>query len=290
MGILLDACARRTAAKGQGPGNRVRSLDVTLIGRSSPRRRIPLPGGGSITLAWGVSTDVGLRRRVNEDSAISAPPVFAVADGMGGHSAGDRASDAVVTRLGQSLRGSFSTPSAVDQALLRAAQDIGEFAAQSPLGAGTTVTGAVLALAGADPVFVVFNVGDSRTYRFHDGELRQVTRDHSVVQELVDAGSITVAEAEHHPDSNVITRAVGFNERPLPDFWGVQPVQGLRLLICSDGLTKELRPEAIAELLGGGASARVTARLLVQAALESGGRDNVTALVVDVLALDQPER
>lgn len=111
----------------------------------------------------------------------------------------------------------------------------------------------------------------------------QVTVDHSVVQELVDAGVIRAEDAESHPDSNVITRAVGFNVEAVPDYWVVPVRAGLRLLVCSDGLTKELDAEAIRLHLAAGLSAEETAVALVEAALEGGGRDNITTIVIDVL-------
>jgi serine/threonine protein phosphatase PrpC len=140
-----------------------------------------------------------------------------------------------------------------------------------------------LTVSGDDPYFAVFNVGDSRVYRAAEGEFEQVTVDHSVVQELVDAGAITRRQAETHPDSNVITRAIGFNEPPMPDYWMMPLEPGLRLLACSDGLSKELDEDRIRALLTAGAPAQETADAMVQAALESGGRDNVTVVIVDVL-------
>jgi PPM family protein phosphatase len=257
---------------------------VTEIGRSSDGTRIPIPGDdrGAVTIAWAAHTDVGLRRAANEDSYIVQPPVFAVADGMGGHSAGDLASTAVVTRLAETLAG-FTTPAQVGLALAQAAHDITRIAGTMVLGAGTTATGAALTLVEDAPYFAIFNVGDSRVYSHVDGVTEQVTIDHSVVQELVDAGAITKAQAEHHPDSNVITRAIGFGEPPMPDYWLLPLVPGLRLLACSDGLTKEVGEQRIAALLDSGDSAAVTAKALVDEALAAGGRDNVTVVLVDVL-------
>jgi len=260
---------------------------LTHIGESSPGTRIPLPtGDGAITLAWGASTDVGHRRQVNEDSFVAAPPIYAVADGMGGHAAGDLASQAVVTRLGGVIADGFVTPAAIGLALAQAAHDIAGLDGTALVGAGTTVTGMALTMSGDDPYFAVFNVGDSRVYRYLEGEFEQVTVDHSVVQELVDAGAITRRQAENHPDSNVITRAIGFNEPPMPDYWMLPVEPGLRLLACSDGLSKELDDDRIEALLAAGAPAADTADALVRAALESGGRDNVTVVLVDVLAVE----
>lgn len=257
---------------------------MTEIGRSSEGERIAMPGEPerSVLVAWAARTDVGSRRATNEDSYIVQPPVFAVADGMGGHSAGDLASTAVVTRLAETLSG-FTTPAQVGVALARAAQDITRIAGTMVLGAGTTVTGAALTVVEDAPYFAIFNVGDSRVYQHLDGVTEQVTVDHSVVQELVDAGAITKSQAEHHPDSNVITRAIGFGEPPQPDYWLLPLVAGLRLLACSDGLTKEVSEPRIAEVLAFGAAADDTAKALVDEALAGGGRDNVTVVLVDVL-------
>ena len=220
---------------------------------------------------------------MNEDSLLAVPPIFAVADGMGGHAAGDLASHAVVTRLGAATNDAFVTPAAIGLALAQASHDIANLEGTSLTGAGTTVTGMALTVSGDDPYFAVFNVGDSRVYRVLGDEFEQVTVDHSVVQELVDAGAITRRQADTHPDSNVITRAIGFNEPPMPDYWMMPLEPGLRLLACSDGLSKELDEERIHALLAAGAPPDETAAGMVQAALDSGGRDNVTVVIVDVL-------
>jgi protein phosphatase len=133
------------------------------------------------------------------------------------------------------------------------------------------------------PVFAVFNIGDSRVYSIVGNDLVRVTTDHSVVQELVDAGIIDASEAESHPESNVITRALGFRDDPRPDVVMVPARAGLRLLICSDGLTKELGDDRIRLHLAAGMPADETAGALIDAALAAGGRDNVTVAVVDVL-------
>ncbi len=258
---------------------------MTRRGEDSAGRTVGVARDGTrVALAWAGATDVGHRRAVNEDSLVLAPPVFAVADGMGGHTAGDRASTAAIERLG--ALGEVIDEAAVEEALTQAAHDIDDMAVDMPLGAGTTVTGAVLDLSQDRPAFLVFNVGDSRVYSFFGNELVQVTRDHSVVQELVDAGIIAPHEAENHPESNVITRALGFQEDPEPDFWSLPALVGMRLLLCSDGLTKELDAERIRLHMAARMPASETANALVDAALAAGGRDNITVVVVDVLALD----
>ncbi len=260
---------------------------MTEIGDSSGPRRLPLPSGrGAVVRAWGGAPDLGHRRQGNPARQHAVPPRVAVADGMGGHAAGDLASRAVVTRLGAASHDGFVTPAAIGLALAQASHDIAHLEGTSLTGAGTTVTGLALTVSGEDPYFAVFNVGDSRVYRFLDGEFEQVTVDHSVVQELVDSGAITRRQAETHPDSNVITRAIGFNEPPMPDYWMMSIEPGLRLVACSDGLSKELEEERIQALVAAGSPADATARALVQSALEAGGRDNVTVVVVDVIEVE----
>ncbi len=258
---------------------------MTELGRNAGERVLSLPGraGVGLVLAWGAATDIGRRRPHNEDSYVAESPMFAIADGMGGHAAGEVASAAVVARLAEAVFADFTDGDAIDRALSLATEDIGLAADEQSLGVGTTVTGAALTIVEGDPYWTVFNVGDSRVYTFEQNELVQVTTDHSVVQELVAAGLIRREDAESHPESNVITRAVGFNAEPRTDFWSVPARKGLRLLLCSDGLTREVDDDHIRLLLAAGLSPLATAEALVDAALAGGGRDNVSTIVVDVL-------
>lgn len=257
---------------------------MTQIGDDGVEVRVPLPGHAQdLVLSWAARTDVGRRRAANEDSVLVGLPIFAVADGMGGHAAGDRASAAVTERLSRET-GPFAELPLLEQAFVEAGAAIDALAEGIPIGVGTTITGVALVNDAAEPSFLVFNIGDSRVYRFDRNELFQVTVDHSVVQELVDAGLIAAEDAEAHPESNVITRALGFHDEPLPDIWRISARPGMRLLICSDGLTKELGDERIRLHLAAGMSAAETAGALIDAALAAGGRDNVTVVVLDVLA------
>jgi len=263
---------------------------VTQIGQGSPSHTIALPAvKKTVTLAWSALTDVGHRREVNEDSLVTAWPVFAVADGMGGHSAGDVASKAVVTRLAELGGTPTTTAESLNRALALAVDDMKAGEGVTDLGTGTTVTGVALAIVSDAAQLIAFNIGDSRVYQLSSGVLEQVTIDHSVVQELVDAGRITREEADVHPHGNVITRAVGFHEPPVPDYRILPLHQGLRILVCSDGLTKELTAYGIRHFLMSNPSADDAVAALVTAALENGGRDNVTAIVLDVLAVDDLE-
>ncbi|CAO1650785.1 serine/threonine-protein phosphatase [Salinibacterium sp. NSLL150] len=258
---------------------------MTEIGGNNPKHTIALPGREqqTFTFAWAAGTHTGHRRAANEDSYVARSPMFAVADGMGGHSAGDLASAAVVERLDDAITGDFLPARAVERALERATDYIGLIAQDSELGVGTTVTGVVVTEHHESASFAVFNVGDSRVYDYENDRLVQVTRDHSVVQDLVDAGVISREEAEDHPDANIITRAVGFNATPSPDFWMLPIQRGQRLLICSDGLTREVSDVEISQIFAKHNSAEETVSELIDSALDSGGRDNITAIVIDVL-------
>jgi len=261
---------------------------VTALGRSSVRHVVTLPDhGASLELSWHGVTHTGYRRSGNEDSYLADVPLFAVADGMGGHSHGDRASDAVVRRLQAAVDGDIIDAAAIVDALNRATWDIHQLD-DADHGIGTTVTGVALSLVDGRPCFTCFNVGDSRVYRFAGNELAQVTTDHSIVQEMVDAGQLSAEQAENHPEANVITRAVGFSIEPDVDLVTLPIESGMRLLICSDGLTKEVPLERLRLHLAARLSARETANALVDAALAQGGRDNITVIVVDVVRAPEP--
>lgn len=261
---------------------------MTTRGESASHRRLRYREDRDIEieLSWFGLTDVGRRRDTNQDSYVALPPIFAVADGMGGHSAGEIASAAVVRRLAE-LGGNTSVgESDIDEMLSDAVDDIELDAGETELGAGTTVTGVCIS-AEDEPTWKVFNIGDSRVYQYFKGALSQITVDHSVVQHLIDTGAITEEEAEVHPHANVITRAVGFNEAPIPDYTALALIPGQRLLICSDGLTKELTDIGIQHFLATQPTAEEAARTLVQQAVENAGRDNVTVIVIDVHAVGE---
>ncbi|HEY6492219.1 MAG TPA: protein phosphatase 2C domain-containing protein [Trebonia sp.] len=232
-----------------------------------------------IRFSYGAATSVGRVRQVNEDSYLAVPPLFVVADGMGGHGAGDLASRIAIEEMTAcaALRPLFAE--AVLTALEQANRFIIERDAANRM--GTTVTGlAGLEAAGGDQL-MVFNIGDSRVYRLVGDRLEQLTVDHSEVQQLVLAGVITREQARTHPRRNVVTRALGGDTGPLPDHWLLPPTGGDRYLICSDGLFGELPDEVILPLLSVG-SPEQAAEALVAAANDAGGRDNVTVVVVDI--------
>lgn len=262
---------------------------VTAIGEGASSVTIThADSAASVTMSWAAATDVGHHRQDNEDSFVVAPPIFAVADGMGGHHAGDVASDAVVTALAAIDHETFTTTTAINAALVAGVEALDAAITEEQRGAGTTVTGAGLILEHNHLSWAVFNIGDSRVYMYEAGELTQVTVDHSVVQQLVDAGQITREEADYHPHSNVITRAVGLAEEPIPDYFFVDVRSGTRLLLCSDGLTKELTDQGIAHFLSSTATAQEAVDDLLKAALGNSGRDNVTIVVIDVHGVNQP--
>lgn len=248
----------------------------------SDRGELLLPDGRTLSLSWAAISDVGLIRAVNEDSLVAQPALFAVADGMGGHSAGDFASQTVARRLHEIAAPVALDTDHIEAALAVATEDIlrvGEFTVR---GVGTTVTGMALSTRDGEPCWMVFNIGDSRCYLATNEEPVRLTTDHSLVQEMVDSGMISAEEAEDHPDSNVITRAVGFELNPRPDFGFVTLVAGSRFLICTDGLTKELADSEIGTVLSTAPEAEEAAARLVDMALARQGRDNVTVVVVDV--------
>jgi serine/threonine protein phosphatase PrpC len=229
-----------------------------------------------------VASDRGLVRQINEDSFVAVPPIFVVADGMGGHAFGDRASQTAARVLQDALSTELplhpaAVLSAVREANLRV-QHIGEEEF-----AGTTLAGIALVRDSDEsrPHWMAFNIGDSRIYLWNDGVLTQLSVDHSAVQELVDDGVISVTEASQHPDRNIVTRAIGVAGDVDPDVWFLPGGGTQSFLICSDGLTKELDDEAIRAVLAQDDAADSAADRLVAAALAAGGADNVTVVYVD---------
>jgi protein phosphatase len=235
-----------------------------------------------IVFRHGTATSTGRVRRVNEDSYLAAPPVYAVADGMGGHASGDLASALAVQVLARCVNLYPLATEAVLAALEEANRVIREREPASRM--GTTVTGlACVGTEGAEGAdqLMVFNVGDSRVYRLADDRLGQLTVDHSEVQELLLDGVITREQARTHPRRNIVTRALGSGPVLLADHWLLPAVGGDRFLLCSDGLTSELPDEAILPLLAVG-TPQQAAEALVAAANDAGGRDNVTVIIVDI--------
>lgn len=237
-----------------------------------------------VKLAAAAASDVGLVRRANEDSALAEWPIYLVADGMGGYEAGDRASAAVVQAFREHVVGRpLATVIEVREALAAASAGVAKVAAGTARGAGSTVAGVALVDDEGAPAWLVFNVGDSRVYRHHGTELEQLTVDHSLGQELVDSGSMRPDELATFDRRNVITRAIGAPDSTA-DSWLLPVVNGERLMICSDGLTGEVSDEGIRAILTMSGRPESAAAALVQRARQAGGRDNITVVVIDVIA------
>lgn len=235
-----------------------------------------------LLLSWAGVTDQGRRRDNNQDAFLADFPLFIVADGMGGHAGGEIASQSTVSRLQAVVSDGPVTRPAIETALERAVADIADHPETTDEGTGTTLTGVFLDLADDEPQWVALNIGDSRVYLLRDDRLIQVTTDHSVVQELIAAGKLSPEEAEGHPYSNVITRAVGASELTAPDYITIDVRAGDRFVICSDGLTKELTDYGIQHFLRENAEPGPAVDAMLAAALENGGRDNVTLIIVQV--------
>ncbi len=228
-------------------------------------------------------TDVGRVRDGNEDDFLvdTRTSLVAVADGMGGHRAGEVAS---ATAL-EALRAAVASGKPIRDAIVVANNAVLEksLSDQELQGMGTTVTAGTLASGGT---LLVGHVGDSRAYLVRDGELTQITNDHSLVEEMVREGELTPEQAEVHPQRSIITRALGIDPQVEVDVYPLELRAGDRVLLCSDGLTTMLRADQIAEILVGEHDAERAAQRLVDAANAAGGEDNVTALVVDVVEDD----
>lgn len=238
--------------------------------------------------SWGSATDRGRVREVNEDALLAYPPVFLVADGMGGHDAGDLASRIAVEEFAQLAGQSSASSDDVHACFARTSTRIRTEFTGGRRG-GTTVAGVAVTEHDGGWYWLVFNVGDSRVYRWSEDALTQVSVDHSVVQELIESGELTAVAARRHPERHVLTRALGTGEPPEPDYWLLPAGVDDRLLICTDGLTRELADDEIAQVLAAVDDPQEASARLVQDALERGGRDNVSAVVVDVATTTTPE-
>jgi PPM family protein phosphatase len=221
-------------------------------------------------------TDVGRARQSNEDSYLERSPLFVVADGMGGARAGEVASAIAVETAKESELGASperdltEVVKAANREIYRKAQEDAEHA-----GMGTTFTGALV----TGREVAIGHVGDSRMYRYRDGELERLTQDHSLVEEFVRQGKLTPEEAEVHPQRSIITRALGPEPDVQVDTFTYPGRDGDVYLICSDGLTGMISEDAIAEIISSSASLEEAAKRLIDAANENGGRDNITVIL-----------
>ncbi len=244
-----------------------------------------------LTARVGSASDTGLLRAANEDRMTSSATLCAVADGMGGHAAGEIASQQAIAELEQLATGAAIQVADLDRAIARANQRLLELGDQQRgyHGLGTTLTGIALVDVAGREHWAVFNVGDSRVYRFADATLQQLTVDHSVVQELLDTGRISADEARSHPRRNVVTRSLGTDPAPVADIEVYEPLPGERFLVCSDGLTNELIDAEIAQVLRAFPEPQHAADELVRRANQAGGRDNTTVIVLEAGIGEAPE-
>ena len=239
------------------------------------------------SFVWGTATDTGRVRQANEDSLGVLTGAFIVADGMGGHQAGEVASSRAIDYIERALGSDTDvrTTDSVVAAVERANRELVALAQTDPGLAGMGTTVVVLSLVDVDgrDALGVANVGDSRLYLLSDGDVRQVTEDHSLVATLERQGRLTAAEAAVHPQRNILTRALGIEPEVKVDSWELVPVIGDRYLLCTDGLTNEVDDDRIASVLRRLADPADAARELVRLANEGGGHDNITVIVVDVV-------
>jgi len=234
-------------------------------------------------LRAGGATDVGLVRAHNEDNYLADERLFAVADGVGGHKAGEVASQTAVDTLQREFR--EPTTDGLIDAVKTANRTVWNLAEANPeqRGMGTTLTAVALVDENGEERLALVNVGDSRAYLLQQGELEQLTEDHSLVEQLVREGQLTPEEAQVHPQRSIITRALGLDPEVEVDSWELTPYRGDRILLCSDGLTNEVTDDEIASTLRTVSDPNEAARQLIQEARDHGGSDNITCVIVDVV-------
>ncbi|MGV1004404.1 MAG: PP2C family protein-serine/threonine phosphatase [Candidatus Nanopelagicales bacterium] len=237
-----------------------------------------------LTLRYAAKSDVGMVRSSNEDSGFAGQTLLAVADGMGGHAAGELASSTAIATLAELDSEALETAdvlTALDDSIVTAAERIAGFVAAEPnrAGMGTTVT----AIAWHDGRIAVIHVGDSRGYLLREGQLSQITKDHTYVQSLIDAGKITEEQARVHPRRSLILRAIDGNQVPERDVSVREALAGDRYLLCSDGLSGVLTDAEIAEILLTVPDPTAAVTALVDKALDGGAPDNVTVVLADVV-------
>jgi serine/threonine protein phosphatase PrpC len=222
-------------------------------------------------------TDVGRQRHTNEDNLYDQPPLFAVADGMGGAQAGEVASEMAISEFVEERDPDESAEHHLEQLAQAANQKIWDMAQADSrhAGMGTTLTAALV----DGQNVAVGHVGDSRLYLFRDGELERITRDHSLVEEFVRQGKLTPEQAEKHPQRSVITRALGPERSVEVDTFRIPARDGDVFLLCSDGLSGMVSDDDLAAILSEGRPLGETAATLVDAANKNGGRDNITAVL-----------
>lgn len=251
-----------------------------------------------VHLNSGAATDVGRVREINQDSYFASPPVFVVADGMGGHQGGEIASAIAVEEFARLAHDGYDPTRGIDtviEVLAEAQRRIREYGdeqrdTETDWYAGTTVVAALLYQDEEGAKWLLVNLGDSRIYRLDDEGLDQVTVDHSLVQEMLDAGEIDATQAAAHPDRHVITRALGGPVLRNPDFFLLPLSTARRVVLCSDGVSGMLDEAEMEQILTAESDPRDAAAAVVRAAVEAGGQDNATAVVVDVVGWSDSEQ
>ena len=229
--------------------------------------------------SWAALTDIGRVRTHNEDSVLAQPPLFVVADGLGGHEAGEVASSIAVETLRDhaprrpDAKALARAVKAANREVIRSARE--GFGRQ---GMGTTMTAAIV----EGTKVAVAHVGDSRAYLLHGEQLSRISEDHSMVADMIRRGQLTEAESRYHPNRSVITRALGTDPNMLADTYELTTEPGDRILLCSDGLTGMIEDGMIAEILTDYPGAEDAARALVDAANDAGGHDNISVVVIDI--------
>lgn len=235
-------------------------------------------------------TDKGKKRELNEDYIYTSgkpigalPNLFIVADGMGGHNAGDYASKHTVEKMVEAIEAYVGETQNANVILAKAIEQANTYIYQCAKkseqlsGMGTTLVVATC----IDDMAIIANVGDSRLYLVTEASIKQVTRDHSLVEEMISLGGIDRETARNHPDKNIITRAIGVKESVLADFFEVKLEKGDKLLLCSDGLTNMLCDDEIHQIITKQEQIEQATKALIDAANENGGRDNIAVVLVE---------
>ena len=281
-GSEIEVDAHRTPME---PGLPVHAASGCIIHMGGRRLKVltvqSCPAIGAAQIEWGAATHIGVVRQSNQDAYRTTLPVFVVADGVGGHCAGDVAARETVEAL-STLTGQVEVSDEMLTACLAEARArINRIPVAQGRPPATTLSGVIATRVDDVPTWMVVNIGDSRTYRLNADGLRQLTIDHSVVQELLEMGAIDSSAAQSHPGRNVLTRAVRAGIENRADVCRLPMIAGDRIVVCSDGLTREVDDRFIESVLRAIPDPQAAANHLVKAAVDAGGHDNVTVLVID---------
>ncbi len=285
-GSEVEVYGRRTRIK---PGMAVSVPPTSTIHVGGQRIRVRAVNSraviDAVTVEWGAATRVGARRAHNQDTFGARPPVFVVADGIGGHCAGDLASREAVQSLLAVADRAEVTDEMLDNALADARARINRIpVSDGKRPPGTTISGVIVTYCNGVPCWMVVNLGDSRTYRLDAKGLRQLSVDHSVGQKLIEAG-VAQAGPQQLPVGNILTRAVVGGREHSPDVWRLPMHAGDRILVCSDGLSSAVDDSSIMRVLQTVRDPQAAVDALIDTAIRAGGGDDATAVVVDAVAI-----